>query len=170
VSAVLGTPSVSARDAATLGLLRYGFRRFQRITAVKRGAEMTRVPIRFRRGAELALVAGRSVRRVVPRAHRADVTTRLQGVPADVTGPVARGQDLGAIEVLQGGRVVARVPLEAAASVPEADLAQKAKSWFTGPLALMLAFAVLVGTVLLVRQLRRSIRNGRRTGEEARAA
>ena len=37
VSAVLGTPSVSARDAATLALLRSGFPRFQEITALRRG-------------------------------------------------------------------------------------------------------------------------------------
>ena len=63
---MLGTPSVAARDAATLALLKDGFPRFQQITALRRGTVMTRVPIRYRRGAELALVAGRTVRRIVP--------------------------------------------------------------------------------------------------------
>jgi D-alanyl-D-alanine carboxypeptidase (penicillin-binding protein 5/6) len=170
VSVVLGTPSEAARDQATQGLLEWGFGRFQRIRSVIRGREMTRVPIRYRRGAELALVVGRTDFRIVPRGRRDDVGYRLVGVPADVTGPIVRGQGFGAIEILQDGRSVGRVPLVAAASVPEADLAQKAKSWFTGPLAILLAFGVLVGTVLLGRQLRRTLRNGRRAGEEARTA
>ena len=170
VSAVLGTPSVPARDDATLSLLREGFPRFQQITALRRGTVLTRVPIRYRRGAELALVAGRTVRRIVPRGQRDDVETRPVGVPDDVTGPVAAGQAFGAVEILQNGRVVGRVPMVAASSVPAADLEQKAKSWFTGPLPLLLVVAVLAGTVLVGRQVRRVARDERRAGDRPRAA
>jgi D-alanyl-D-alanine carboxypeptidase (penicillin-binding protein 5/6) len=170
VSAVLGTPSVAARDVATLALLKTGFPRFQRITALRRGTVMTRVPIRYRRGAELSLVAGRSVRRIVPRGQRDDVVRRMVGRPDDVTGPVAAGQSFGAIEILQNGRVVGRVPMVAASSVPAADLEQKAKSWFTSPLPLLLLVAVIAGTVLVGRQLRRVVRDERRAGDRPRAA
>ena len=170
VSAVLGTPSMAARDDATLKLLRFGRTRFQYVTAIKRGDEMTRVPIRYRRGAELALVAGRSVKRVVPRGHRADVTHRLVGVPDDVAGPVTAGQSFGAVEILQGGRVVGRIPMVAKDSIAAADFEQKAKSWFTSPLPLLLAFALLAGTVLVANQLRKGLRDGRRTGDRARPA
>jgi D-alanyl-D-alanine carboxypeptidase (penicillin-binding protein 5/6) len=170
VSAVLGTPSVAARDDATLKLLKFGFGRFQRITALRRQQVMARVPIRFRRGAELPLVASHTVRRVVPRGHRSDVTTRVIGVPADVTGPVAAGRPFGAVEVRYRGKAVARVTMVAAASVPAADFAQKAKSWFTGPLAIVLLFAAVGGTVLLARQVRRIVRPSRRPGDKARTA
>jgi D-alanyl-D-alanine carboxypeptidase (penicillin-binding protein 5/6) len=170
VSAVLGTSSVSARDVATKKLLEHGFPRFQQITALRRGTVMTRVPIRYRHGAELALVAGRTVRRIVPRGQRDDVTRRVVGRPDDVTGPIIAGQAFGAIEILQNGRVVGRVPLVAASSVPTADFEQKAKSWLTSPLPLLLVVAVLAGTVLVGRQLRRTVRNGRRAGDRPRAA
>jgi len=170
VSAVLGTSSVAARDTATLAMLRFGFPRFQRITAVRRGTVMTRVPIRYRRGAELALVAGRTVRRIVPRGQRDAVTRRVVGRPDDISGPVVAGQAYGAIEILQNGRVVGRVPLVAASSVPAADLEQKAKSWFTSPLPLLLLVAVIAGTVLVGRQLRRVVRDERRAGDRPRAA
>ena len=170
VSAVLGTPSVAARDAATLAILDDSFGKFQTITAVRRGTVMTRVPIRYRRGAELALVAGRTEKRIVPRGQRDDVTRRIVGRPDDVTGPVVAGQGFGAIEILQNGRVVGRVPLVAASSIPAADLEQKAKSWFTSPLPLLLVVALIGGTVLVGRQLRRTVRNGRRTGDRPRAA
>ena len=55
-----------------------------------------------------------------------------------------------------------------ALGVPAADLEQKAKSWFTGPLPLLLLVAVIGGTVLVGRQLRRSVRNGRRPGDRPR--
>jgi D-alanyl-D-alanine carboxypeptidase (penicillin-binding protein 5/6) len=162
VSAVLGEPSVAARDADTLDLLRFGLSRFQRITALRRDEVLARVPIRYRRGAELALVAAHTVRRIVPRGHRTDVTRKVIGVPANVTGPVTAGQPFGAVEILYKGRTVARVPMVAAATVPAADFAQKAKSWFTGPLAVVLLFAGLGGTFLLVARLRRLVRDARR--------
>ena len=169
VSAVLGTPSLAARDRATHDLLRDSFRRFQRITAIKRDQEYTRVPIKYRRGAELPLVASRGLMRVVPRGHRDDVTYKLRDVPDDVTGPVARGQSFGTIVVYQKGKRVGSVPLVAGASVPAADLAAKAKSWFTGPIAILITALALAGTVLLVRQLRHGVK-GRHTREEARPA
>jgi D-alanyl-D-alanine carboxypeptidase (penicillin-binding protein 5/6) len=170
ITAVLGTPSTAARDTATVELLKWGFRRFQRITAVKRGTELERVPIRYRRGAELPLVAGDDVFQVVPRGRRDDVSTKVVGVPDEVEGPIVAGRAFGRIDVIYRGKVVGRAPLVAASSVPAADFEQKAKSWFTGPLPILLAFAVLAGTVLVGRQLRRTIRDGRRAGEEARAA
>ena len=170
ISAVLGTPSQAARDDATIELLRWGFRRFQRITAVKRGDELAHVPIRYRRGAELPLIAGDDVFQVVPRGRRDDVSTRVIGVPDEVEGPILAGQAFGRIEAIYRGDVVGRAPLVAASTVPRADLEQKAKSWFTSPLPILLAFALLAGTVMIGRQLRRTIRDGRRAGEEARAA
>ncbi|HET8951971.1 MAG TPA: D-alanyl-D-alanine carboxypeptidase family protein [Solirubrobacteraceae bacterium] len=170
VSAVLGTPSLTARNAESLKVLEDSFPAFQRITAVRKGTIMTRVPIKYRRGAELALVAGRTVRRIVPRGQRDDVTSRVVGRPDDVTGPILAGQSFGAVEILQKGHVVGRVPLVAASSVPEADLEQKAKSWFTSPLPLLLVVAVIAGTVLVGRQIRRTARNGRRAGDRPRAA
>jgi D-alanyl-D-alanine carboxypeptidase (penicillin-binding protein 5/6) len=170
VSAVLATPSLAARDAATKSLLETNFQKFQQITVVRRGTVMTRVPIRYRRGAELALVAGRTVRRIVPRGQRDDVDAQVVGKPDDVAGPIVAGQGFGAIQILQDRRVVERVPLVAASSVPAADLEQKAKSWFTSPLPLLLVVGLIAGTVLVGRQLRRSVRNGRRTGDRPRAA
>ena len=117
---MLGTPSEAARNADTLALLRYGLSRYQRRLAVRRGAVLRRVPVRFRRGAELELVASRTVRRVVRRGRRPSL--RVTSAPSEVSGPIRRGQRLGSADVVVGGRRVATVPLIAAASVPAASV------------------------------------------------
>ncbi len=170
VSAVLGTPSVAARDDATLKLLNWARTRFQRVTVLEAGDEVTSVPIAYARGAKLPLVAQHTVMRVVPRGRRDDVKPRAVDVPDEVEGPIVQGQSFGTIEILYKGRVVEKQPLVAGATVPAADLEQKAKSWFTGPIPILLLFGALAGTVIIVTQLRRNLRDHRRSGGKARAA
>lgn len=172
VSAVLGTTGYGPRDAQSLALLRTGLAAFQNVTAVRAGQHVpgvARVPIKYRPGAGLALVAGRQVRTIVPRGKRDLVVLQPVKVPDEVTGPITRGQVLGSFLVLREGKRIASVPLVAAESIPAASLGQRTKAWFTRPLAVVLAFAVLGGTVLLAR--RRSTRSGRGSRrEEATAA
>jgi len=157
ISAVLDEPSVTARNADTVRLLRYGMSRFQRITAAPAGESVDiSVPIRYRRGAELELVVGpNGERTVVPRHERERVTIRPTRFPSQVRGPIAYGQKLGEADVLQDGRKIATVPLVASTEVPDAGLAQRTKSWFTTPIGVLLAFAVLSATVLLARRRKR---------------
>jgi D-alanyl-D-alanine carboxypeptidase (penicillin-binding protein 5/6) len=173
VSAVLGTSGESARDAQSLALLSAGLRAFQNITAARPGSHVEglgRVPIRYRPGAGLALVIGpNDVRAVVPRGARELVSVRPLKVPTEVDGPIRRGQRLGTAEVLRSGKRIAVVPLAAAGAIPEAGAGQRMKAWFTRPLAVVLAFAVLGGTVLLARRRRtdRSPRGSRREATHA---
>jgi D-alanyl-D-alanine carboxypeptidase (penicillin-binding protein 5/6) len=170
VSAVLGTPSEAARDADSLRLLTFGRRAFQRITAARPGSSVgVSVPIRYLRGAELELVVGpNGERTVVRRGERDSVTIEATRYPSEVQGPIAYGQELGEADVLQDGRKIATVSLVAATEVPAADLAERTKSWFTRPIAVVLAFAVLGGTVLVARRRRRP--RGPRPRREARTA
>jgi serine-type D-Ala-D-Ala carboxypeptidase (penicillin-binding protein 5/6) len=173
VSAVLGTPSERARDADSLALLTYGRRAFQRITAAPEGRSVgISVPIRYRRGAELGLVIGPNGHRtVVPDGERDRVVVKPTTYPSEVEGPIAAGTVLGEADVLYDDRKIATVPLVAGWDVARADLAQRTKSWFTRPLAVVLAFAVLGGTVLLARRRRRPRGpRSRRAREEARTA
>jgi serine-type D-Ala-D-Ala carboxypeptidase (penicillin-binding protein 5/6) len=170
VSSVLGEPSTAARDADTLRLLRFGIEQFQRISAAPPGMHVgVDIPIRYRRGAELELVVGpNGERTVVPRHRRDLVTVRPRRFPSQVAGPIDFGQELGEADVLQDGRKIATVPLVASGEVPAADVAQRTKSWFSTPLGVILAFAVLTATVLLARARRRPRGPGpRRAREEA---
>jgi D-alanyl-D-alanine carboxypeptidase (penicillin-binding protein 5/6) len=170
ISAVLDEGTTGARDADTIRLLRFGMDGFQRITAAPAGTRVhVAVPIRYRRGAELELVVGpNGERTVVPRHHRGLVSIQPRRFPSHVSGPIPYGQKLGEADVLQDGRKIATVPLVASGEVPAAGLAQRTKSWFTTPVGVILAFAVLSGTVLLARSRRRPRGPGsRRAREEA---
>ena len=68
------------------------------------------------------------------------------------------------------GERIAAVPIVAQFFVPAADLSQKTKDWFTRPLALLLAVAVLGGTVLVARRLRRGPPRRRTPRSEPEAA
>jgi serine-type D-Ala-D-Ala carboxypeptidase (penicillin-binding protein 5/6) len=168
VSVVLGTPSYAARDHDALALLRWGQSRYERIHPVTRGAIAGTPEIRFRRGAQLTLVTDGSVKRTVRAGTR--ITVRDVGVPTTVTGPIRRGQHFGYREVLADGERIAAVPIVASAAVPAADLPQRTKDWFTRPLALLLAAALLGATVLVARRARRGPPRKRPPRQEPEAA
>ena len=173
VSAVLDEKDKATRNSDTVALLSFGIGQFQRITAAPVNTRVgVKVPIRYRRGAELELVVGpNGERTVVPRGQRNVVTVRPIKYPTRVQGPIPYGTRLGMAEVLQDGKRIATVPLIGNAEVPDAGLAQRTKSWFTTPIGVVLAFAVLSATVLLARRRRGSRGSGqRRAREEARAA
>jgi D-alanyl-D-alanine carboxypeptidase (penicillin-binding protein 5/6) len=147
VTVVLGARSESARNADTLALLRWGFRQYRRVRAVQRGVAYDTVPIRYRRGAELQLVAAQGLSKVVRRDET--LTRRIVDVPAEVDGPVRAGQRIAGIEVLRAAEVIASVPLVAKDAVPAATLAQRTKHRLTRPVTLAVVVAALAGSVLL---------------------
>ena len=153
VSVVLGTPSMAARDADSLALLKWGADRYERIHPVTRGAVVGTPEIEYRRGATTTLVTERGVRHVVPSG--AEITVKDVGIPETVTGPIRRGERFGNREVYADGERIAVVPVVASSSVPAADLPQRTKEWFTKPFALLLAGAVLGATLLAARRARR---------------
>jgi D-alanyl-D-alanine carboxypeptidase (penicillin-binding protein 5/6) len=167
ISAVLDTPSESARDNDTMALFRWAFPRYQRIRAVMKGHPLATAQIRFRAGATLKLLAAHTVRRVVVRGQRSSVTVAVHA-PQTVEGPIHRGQRLGTAEVSANGRVVAKVSLLAASSVPAAGITQKTKTAATRPLVLVGITLALLGTVVLLRRRATSAR--RKVRREARAA
>ena len=169
ISAVAGARSEAQRDSDTRSLLTWARRQVRRVTAARAGRSLeplVTVPIRYRPGAELELLVGRTQRRLVPAGEGNPFTVRPLEVPDEVEGPIAPGERLGSAAIMQGDRRVDTIPLVAAAGVPEAGLGQKTKAAFTRPLPIVLAFAVLGGTVLLARRRRRGSRPGRRRASE----
>ncbi len=162
VSVVLGTPSEAARNADTLGLLRWGLMRYTRATPVTAGATVARLPVRDQ-DRRVAVTTTRTVRVVVRRGERLGV--RRTGLPAAVEGPVAAGTRVGQLVVTRRGKVVDRVPLVTATGVARATLWQR-----TSELRLPLAGLLVLGMAAAgAASLTAGRRRSRRRGAQARS-
>jgi D-alanyl-D-alanine carboxypeptidase (penicillin-binding protein 5/6) len=161
ISAVLGAPSVSARETDTRKLFAWAFKLYQRVRAIPPNEVLARAAIRYRRGAELSLVVGDTSRRFVVRRGQRLRRCGLR-VPGDVEGPIARGEKLGEVDVCRGKRKLATLPVVASADVPQAGLAVRTKDRFTRPWTLLLVVLLALGGTVGLARVRRRGSNGRR--------
>lgn len=161
LSAVLGEPSESARNADSRALLEYGLARYVRRTAVKEGRTFGRARLRYRGDRSVALVAKRTVLRTVRRGERLDV--RASAIPAQLDGPLPQGATVGEVVVRQRGRVVQRVPLVTASAVTEAGAVDRLKDFGGRPRTIVLVAVFVLGSLLLVALRRRSAQRGHPT-------
>ena len=148
VSVVLGAPSEPARDEGALALLDYGFKLYHRHTPVKKRERMAAPALRFR-DERLPLVAARALGATV----RDDQTLRARVMaPAEVDGPIRRGERVGRASLVLDGKEVARTPLVAAHAVPAATIADRVDSFVPGPrfIAWLGVFAIAALLVLAV--------------------
>jgi serine-type D-Ala-D-Ala carboxypeptidase (penicillin-binding protein 5/6) len=149
ISAVLGAPSESARDAETLELLDYGFSLYHPVEEVSQGEELASPKLDYRDD-RLPLIAERPVPVTVREGQQ--VSTRVSG-PDEISGAVRRGQALGRVVVTVDGERAAVSRLVAAHAVGAATTADKVISTAQNPFVLiaLAAIVILVGLVLMLR-------------------
>ena len=146
VSVVLGEPSIAARNADSIALLRYGVAQFRRVTPVVARRVYARPSIRWHDGDRVDLVASRSVTLT---ARRGNLVRRQVRAPDQVEGPLPRGSRVGEVRVIYRGRVVRTVPLVTASPVEGAGLLEKAAAGLGGPLPALAFAGLVVATALL---------------------
>jgi D-alanyl-D-alanine carboxypeptidase (penicillin-binding protein 5/6) len=121
VSVVLGAESPRKREEASMLLLEHGFRNFETVRLRKAGDTVLR-PRVFKGAAEqIQIVPATDVATTVQRG-RAGALRTATTVSAPLVAPFKAGQRVGEIQVLDGARVVQRVPLVAKSAVPEGGL------------------------------------------------
>ena len=149
VSAVLGAPSESARDADTLELLEYGFSLYRPVEPVREGEELADPRLDYRDD-HLALLAERTL--PVNVRDGQSVTTEVSA-PDEVSGTVEEGERLGRVTVLVDGERAASSPLLAARAVDAATTLDKLVSTAQNPILLIAlgAIVIVVGVALTVR-------------------
>ncbi|MEA2250429.1 MAG: hypothetical protein QOG70_671 [Solirubrobacteraceae bacterium] len=158
ISVVLGEPSEDLRDADSLALLRYGLRRYHRVTPVRDGQAFADVPLAHR-DERAPLVAAGTVTRVARRGER--LFTRVLDVPPQLDGPLPAGTRVGTIEVRWRGRTVARVPLVTRTPVAAASVWQRADDLLGRTLTVALVVLALASLQLVLLR-RRAVRRRRR--------
>jgi len=144
VSAVLGAPSESERDSATMSLLDYGFELYHRRTPVKSKEAVARVGIKDRE-LKVPLAPTRDLRVTVRRGQQ--LKTRVRA-PDEVDGPVSEGERMGQVVVSIDGDAVARAPLAATRAASAASLLERYDAAIPGPRAV--AWGVAIAALALV--------------------
>jgi serine-type D-Ala-D-Ala carboxypeptidase (penicillin-binding protein 5/6) len=153
VSAVLGAPSESARDADTLALLDYGFSLYHPVEAVRRGEELASPGLDYRSD-DLPLVAERALAVNVREGQQVD--TRVTA-PEEISGSVEKGERVGRVTVTVDGERAAVSPLVAAHAVGAATALDKVISTAQSPVVLfgLAGIVILVGLLVMIRVRRR---------------
>jgi D-alanyl-D-alanine carboxypeptidase (penicillin-binding protein 5/6) len=153
ISAVLGTPSESARDDDTLRLLSYGFSLYHATQPVKGGEQLADPELDYR-SEHLPLLAQRAIRLNIRQGQRVGTTV---DAPDEVSGAVEKGDVLGHVTVTVDGKRAATSPLVAAHAVGAATLMDKVLNVVKNPILLIvLGACVIVVGLLLTRRGRGS--------------
>jgi len=149
VSVVMGDPSERARDEDSLALLRYGLRSYEAKTILPQGRVLGSLPLKFRDGQAVSVVAGGTFERVLRAGERTSVA--VTGLPKDVDGPLPRGSKVGTAIVRQGGKELKRVAVVTARPVAEAglgdrlgDFAGRSLTWIAIALLLVCSLPLMV--------------------------
>jgi serine-type D-Ala-D-Ala carboxypeptidase (penicillin-binding protein 5/6) len=151
VSVVLGTPSITARDADSLALLRYGVAQFRRGHPVRKGRAYATAKVRYYDGRTVRLVAARDAELTVRRGR---TVRRRVMAPAELEGPIAAGEQVGSVQVLVRGQVVRTVALVTAERVAGAGFVRKATSLVGGAAVAVALLVLLAACALLALRMR----------------
>jgi serine-type D-Ala-D-Ala carboxypeptidase (penicillin-binding protein 5/6) len=145
VSVVLGEPSEAARDADTLALLRWAIDQYRRVTLLRPGRTVTRIPVAHHDGLRARLTTRRSVTLTLRRGER--LTTRVHA-PEELEGPIATGTRVGSVDVLYLGQKVKTLGLVTTREVPAAGLVKQVTDDLGRPLTALALLVLVLGGVL----------------------
>ncbi len=145
VSVVLGEPSQARRDADTLELLNYGFARYRRLRPLRAGETVAAARVADHGGREARLTVARDVALTVRRGER---LRTVVAVPAELHGPLEKGDRVGEASILRGGKLVKTAAVVTAESVPSAGTADRAAPLLGG----LIALAATLGLVFAWRR------------------
>jgi D-alanyl-D-alanine carboxypeptidase (penicillin-binding protein 5/6) len=116
VMVVNGLPSMRVRGEESERLIGWAFREFENVRLFGAAETVEEVPVHLGERATVPLVAGRDLVMTVPRTWRQGAQIAVRYV-APIKAPVARGTELGRIEISGRGVPEMSVPLYAGADV-----------------------------------------------------
>jgi len=128
IAVVLGAESMRERFAQTEALLDWGFEHYRHTRLVSAETTVALVPVDEYLDRTVAAIVPAEVAKPLFDLS-GPVTTRLE-VLQRVDAPVAAGDTLGTLTVMQGGTTIAEVPVVAALDVEDPSLLESVKTWF----------------------------------------
>ncbi len=128
IAVVLGAESMRERFTQAETLLDWGFEHYRRTRLVSADTTAALVPVSEYLDRTVAAIVPADVSTVLFDLS-GPVTTRLE-VLQRVDAPVAAGDTLGTLTVMQGDTTIAEVPVVAAAAVEDPLILESVKTWF----------------------------------------
>ncbi|WP_426957471.1 D-alanyl-D-alanine carboxypeptidase family protein [Muricoccus radiodurans] len=132
---VNGMPSMAVRREETERLMEWGFREFENVALFRASDTIEEAPVYLGERVKVPLVGGRDVVLTLPRQWRRNLQVKIR-YDSPVPAPVARGQELGRMEVSGQGVPNMSVPLLAGADVARLGLLPRIPAvigrWVTG--------------------------------------
>jgi serine-type D-Ala-D-Ala carboxypeptidase (penicillin-binding protein 5/6) len=107
VSVVLGAPSNPERFTQSAHLLTWGFDNFDRVELLRRGEPLP-VQVQLQSGGTIQPVSESDIALVLPKERVPEVKLKYD-IPSLISGPVAEGDTIGHVTVLDGGDVMTTV-------------------------------------------------------------
>jgi serine-type D-Ala-D-Ala carboxypeptidase (penicillin-binding protein 5/6) len=154
VAVVLGAPTEPDRDQGVLSLLEYGFSLYDERQVVRAKEAFADPPVDS--GGTVELVAKRPVTATLRRDQEAATAV---DAPAELAGPVKRGEKLGEVVVSVDGEEVGSSPLVAASSAPAPSFTDDVRQNFP-TLAVVGGAAVVILIGLVIARSRRTKGSG----------
>jgi D-alanyl-D-alanine carboxypeptidase (penicillin-binding protein 5/6) len=107
VSVVLGAPSNRERFAQSAHLLSWGFENFDRVEVLRRGEPLP-VQVQVQSGGMVQPVSESDIALVLPKGRLSEVKLKFD-IPTSISGPVAYGDTIGHVTVLDGSEIMTTV-------------------------------------------------------------
>jgi D-alanyl-D-alanine carboxypeptidase (penicillin-binding protein 5/6) len=130
-----GLPTMRARGEESERLLEWGFREFENVVLFRAGDVIEEVPVHLGERRTVPLMGGRDVVVTLPRQWRRSLQAKLR-YEAPIPAPVAKGQELGTLDVAGQGVPANQYKLYAGADVDRLGLIPRIPAvighWFAG--------------------------------------
>lgn len=123
IAVVLGTDSAQGASGDARGVLQYGFDTYESQPLVREGEEFTRLPLPYKKGQEVTLVAGEKVEALAGPGSEIEHRTSAREAPESAPA----GERLGSVRVLVDGVEVGESPLVTAESYLRPSVWDKAR-------------------------------------------
>lgn len=119
ISVIMGTDSMKERANQSRALLNWGFGHFDTKVIAPNNQYLQKVPVWFGKIDETTLTAKGDLKVLVPVTQTDAITTQVD-VPASLDAPIDAGKEVGTLNAMLNGQVVASVPVQTVDTIPEA--------------------------------------------------
>lgn len=119
VTAVMGTPSIKARENGTMALFNYGFSFYETHRFYTAGQVLKTLPVWKGEDEEVKIAPKHEVQLTLPRG-RADAVQALVEVKGELIAPLKRNTQVGTLKLMLDGKPLSEQPLYPTADIAEA--------------------------------------------------